>query len=144
MKIEKIIKQMLKEEEKKNMFKPRNLEGRERQYLKQIGMEPIIKLLNEEDGNSVSFQMSTPTDAYDWSMNNIFLLNKTGFNTKSLGMSSDYYDGVKKLIIDYLEQEIPEFACAVDGHITISNGELIFNLNVECIDYLSKEKSYKL
>lgn len=142
MRIEKIVKEILKEEEKKNMFKPRNLESRERQYLTQMGMNPIIELLNK-DGGYIDFLMTTSLDEYNWSVDYVYFYvgNKPESN---LGLDSNYYRGIKNLILNYLENDVSESVYSVEGQISINNGELSLTLNMEYTAYLSEEKSYKL
>jgi hypothetical protein len=124
------------------MFKPRNMDSRERQYLTQMGMDPIIELLNK-DGGYINFLMDTAPDEYNWGIQYAYFYvgNKTVSN---LSLDSNYYMGIKNLIIDYLEQEIAESVYSVEGQISINNGELCLTLSMEYEAYLSEEKSYKL
>ncbi len=66
-----IMKIIVTEEQKKKLFVPRRIDEREKEYLKLIGMEPVIQYLKDND-TSITIQMTTDRDDWNWYSHGVF------------------------------------------------------------------------
>jgi hypothetical protein len=65
------MKIIVTEEQKKKLFVPRRIDEREKEYLKLIGMEPVIQYLKDND-TSITIQITTNIDDWNWYSHGVF------------------------------------------------------------------------
>jgi hypothetical protein len=65
------MKIIVTEEQKKKLFIPRKIDEREKEYLKLIGMEPVIQYLKDND-TSITIQITTNIDDWNWYSHGVF------------------------------------------------------------------------
>jgi len=129
------MKIIVTEEQKKKLFVPRRIDEREKEFLKLIGMEPVIQYLKDND-TSISIQMSTTPGEWKWYVHNIF-------DDISGNDLNDFEKPIKDLFLS-IAQKI-ENVFEIGGIISITDKN---NLFVE-YDYLisiqnSGDKTYQL
>ena len=71
------MKIIVTEEQKKKLFVPRRIDEREKEYLKLIGMEPVIQYLKDND-TSITVQMSRDHNEWYWHVHSVFDDNTGG------------------------------------------------------------------
>jgi hypothetical protein len=71
------MKIIVTEEQKKKLFIPRKIDEREKEYLKLIGMEPVIQYLKDND-TSITVQMSRDHNEWYWHVHSVFDDNTGG------------------------------------------------------------------
>jgi len=71
------MKIIVTEEQKKKLFVPRRIDEREKEYLKLIGMEPVIQYLKDND-TSITTQMSRDHNEWYWHVHSVFDDNTGG------------------------------------------------------------------
>ena len=129
------MKIIVTEEQKKKLFVPRRIDEREKEFLKLIGMEPVIQYLKDND-TSISIQMSTTPDDWNWYVHGIF-------DDVSGNYLADFEKPIKDLFISIAENI--ENVYEIGGILSITDEN---NLFVE-YDYLislqnSGSKTYQL
>ena len=129
------MKIIVTEEQKKKLFVPRRIDEREKEYLKLIGMEPVIQYLKDND-TSISIQMSTPPDDWNWYSHGVF-------DDNSGEVLDEFEKPIKDLFISIAENI--ENVYEIGGILSITDEN---NLFVE-YDYListqnSGSKTYQL
>ena len=72
-----IMKIIVTEEQKKKLFIPRKIDEREKEFLKLIGMEPVIQYLKDND-TSITVQMSRDHNEWYWHVHSVFDDNTGG------------------------------------------------------------------
>jgi hypothetical protein len=65
------MKIIVTEEQKKKLFVPRRIDEREKEFLKLIGMEPVIQYLKDND-TSITIQITTNIDDWNWYSHGVF------------------------------------------------------------------------
>jgi len=71
------MKIIVTEEQKKKLFIPRKIDEREKEFLKLIGMEPVIQYLKDND-TSITVQMSRDHNEWYWHVHSVFDDNTGG------------------------------------------------------------------
>jgi hypothetical protein len=71
------MKIIVTEEQKKKLFVPRRIDEREKEFLKLIGMEPVIQYLKDND-TSITVQMSRDHNEWYWHVHSVFDDNTGG------------------------------------------------------------------
>ena len=71
------MKIIVTEEQKKKLFIPRKIDEREKEFLKLIGMEPVIQYLKDND-TSITIQMSRDHNEWYWHVHSVFDDNTGG------------------------------------------------------------------
>ena len=71
------MKIIVTEEQKKKLFIPRRIDEREKEFLKLIGMEPVIQYLKDND-TSITIQMSRDHNEWYWHVHSVFDDNTGG------------------------------------------------------------------
>ena len=101
------MKIKITEDQKNNLFKPHNLEGRDKQYFEQIGMIPFIELL--KDNETIEFLLTTPPDEYDWYMEYVWL------NSEDSRELDNMIPVIKKFILERVVNESSKSYHVVEG-----------------------------
>ena len=129
------MKIIVTEEQKKKLFVPRRIDEREKEFLKLIGMEPVIQYLKDND-TSISIQMSTTPDDWDWYVHGVF-------DDISGNDLNDFEKPIKDLFLSIAENI--ENVFEIGGIISITDKNNLF----VSYDYLfsvkkSGDKTYQL
>jgi len=129
------MKIIVTEEQKKKLFVPRRIDEREKEFLKLIGMEPVIQYLKDND-TSIRIQMSTTPDDWDWYVHGVF-------DDISGNDLNDFEKPIKDLFLSIAENI--ENVFEIGGIISITDKNNLF----VSYDYLfsvkkSGDKTYQL
>lgn len=132
-----IMKVIITEEQKKKLFIPRKIDERDRQYLSEIGMNPVIQYI-KDNGTAIQFDISTTPDEWDWIIHGIF-----DTNDFSKVMEVKYENPIKKLILDIADNI--DGVYHIWGNISINEkNKLFISYDYEISQLKSGDKTYQL
>jgi hypothetical protein len=130
------MKIIISENQKKKLFIPRRIDERDRQYLSEIGMNPVLQYIKDNE-TSVRFDMSTTPDEWNWYMHGVF----DGGNTHR--ELYEFETPVYKLIEGIADQIDGIFHIWGDISITEEN-KLFISFDYEVSELRNDSKTYKL
>lgn len=126
---------MITEEQKKKLFIPRKIDERDKLFLKEIGMGPVINFLIDKN-TDINFDFSTSPDQWDWYCHDISF----GFDMKSL---PEFEEPIKNIILNIAETISGVYH--IWGSISISlDNELRVSYDYEITKMENGSKVYKL
>ena len=132
------MKIIITEDQKKKLFIPRKIDERDRQFLSEIGMDPVLQYMIDNK-TEIQFDMSTLPDEWRWDVNGIF---DTSDYSKPL--YHQYEKPIKDLILNMLEEQ-EDGIFHVWGYISITEeNELFINFDYEITIMKTGSKTYKL
>jgi len=130
------MKIIISEDQKKKLFIPRRIDERDRQYLSEIGMNPVLQYIKDNE-TSVRFDMSTTPDEWNWYLRGVF----DGGNTHR--ELYEFETPVKKLIEGIANKIDGIFHIWGDIDITEEN-KLLVSFDYEVSELRNDSKTYKL
>jgi len=130
------MKIIISEDQKKKLFIPRRIDERDRQYLSEIGMNPVLQYIKDNE-TSVRFDMSTTPDEWNWYMHGVF---DGGNNHREL---YEFETPVYKLIEGIADRIDGIFHIWGDIDITEEN-KLLVSFDYEVSELRNDSKTYKL
>jgi hypothetical protein len=130
------MKIIISEDQKKKLFIPRRIDERDRQYLSEIGMNPVLQYIKDNE-TSVRFDMSTTPDEWNWYLRGVF----DGGNTHR--ELYEFETPVKKLIEGIANGIDGIFHIWGDIDITEEN-KLLVSFDYEVSELRNDSKTYKL
>lgn len=128
------MKVIITEEQKKKLFVPRDIDKRQKQYLSEIGMDPVIQYLRDND-TSIRFDMSTTPDEWRWDIHDISDDN----SSKELW---DFDGSIKSLFMNIADGI--EGIYHIWGAISVTDDKLNVMYDCEISSLRSGEKTYQL
>jgi hypothetical protein len=130
------MKIVITEEQKKKLFIPRKIDDRDKQFMTELGMDPVLQYIRDYK-TSIRFDMSTTPDEWNWFMHGIFDGSKSNYEL------NEFERPVKKLI-EGIANEI-DGIFHIWGDIVITEGnELLVSFDYEVSQLRSDSKTYKL
>jgi hypothetical protein len=121
---------------KKKLFIPRKIDDRDKQFMTELGMDPVLQYIRDYK-TSIRFDMSTTPDEWNWFMHGIFDGSKSNYEL------NEFERPVKKLI-EGIANEI-DGIFHIWGDIVITEGnELLVSFDYEVSQLRSDSKTYKL
>jgi hypothetical protein len=130
------MKIIISEDQKKKLFIPRKIDDRDKQFMTELGMDPVLQYIRDYK-TSIRFDMSTTPDEWNWFMHGIFDGSKSNYEL------NEFERPVKKLI-EGIANEI-DGIFHIWGDIVITEGnELLVSFDYEISQLRSDSKTYKL
>jgi hypothetical protein len=130
------MKIIISEDQKKKLFIPRKIDDRDKQFMTELGMDPVLQYIRDYK-TSIRFDMSTTPDEWNWFMHGIFDGSKSNYEL------NEFERPVKKLI-EGIANEI-DGIFHIWGDIVITEGnELLVSFDYEVSQLRSDSKTYKL
>ena len=130
------MKIIINEDQKKKLFVPRNIDSREKQYLIEIGMDPVIQFLKDKQ-KSIRFDISTTTDDSRWGVHDI----SDGSDAENTLWS--FEEPIYKMLLQIAESI--EGVYHIWGEISLTNeNKLTVSFDYEYSLLGRGEKTYKL
>jgi hypothetical protein len=130
------MKIIISEDQKKKLFIPRRIDERDRQYLSEIGMNPVLQYIKDNE-TSVRFDMSTTPDEWNWYLHGVFDGGKSYYEL------NEFETPVKKLIEGIANEIDGIFHIWGDISITEEN-KLFISFDYEVSELRNDSKTYKL
>jgi hypothetical protein len=127
------MKIIITEEQKKKLFVPRLIDERDKLFLKEIGMNPIIDYL-KDNGEQLDFDMITEYNDWEWE---IYVFDVNG----------EEIDEFKKPVLTLLTEIVSDYKGVfhVNGQLSINDSnELYVSFNYDFTTSDSDDKTYKL
>jgi hypothetical protein len=130
------MKIIISEDQKKKLFIPRKIDDRDKQFMTELGMDPVLQYIRDYK-TSIRFDMSTTPDEWNWFMHGIFDGSKSNYEL------NEFERPVKKLI-EGIANEI-DGIFHIWGDIVITEGnELLVSFDYEVSELRNDSKTYKL
>jgi hypothetical protein len=130
------MKIIISEDQKKKLFIPRKIDERDKQFMTELGMDPVLQYIRDYE-TSIRFDMSTTPDEWNWYMHGVF----DGGNTHR--ELYEFETPVYKLIEGIADQIDGIFH--IWGDIVITKGnELLVSFDYEVSELRNDSKTYKL
>jgi hypothetical protein len=130
------MKIIISEDQKKKLFIPRKIDDRDKQFMTELGMDPVLQYIRDYE-TSIRFDMSTTPDEWNWFMHGIFDGSKSNYEL------NEFERPVKKLIEGIANEIYGIFH--IWGDIVITKGnELLVSFDYEVSELRNDSKTYKL
>jgi hypothetical protein len=130
------MKIIISEDQKKKLFIPRKIDDRDKQFMTELGMDPVLQYIRDYE-TSIRFDMSTTPDEWNWFMHGIFDGSKANYEL------NEFERPVKKLIEGIANEIYGIFH--IWGDIVITKGnELLVSFDYEVSELRNDSKTYKL
>jgi hypothetical protein len=130
------MKIIISEDQKKKLFIPRKIDDRDKQFMTELGMDPVLQYIRDYE-TSIRFDMSTTPDEWNWFMHGIFDGSKPNYEL------NEFERPVKKLIEGIANEIYGIFH--IWGDIVITKGnELLVSFDYEVSELRNDSKTYKL
>ena len=130
------MKIIISEDQKKKLFIPRKIDERDKQFMTELGMDPVLQYIRDYE-TSIRFDMSTTPDEWNWFMHGIFDGSKSNYEL------NEFERPVKKLIEGIANEIYGIFH--IWGDIVITKGnELLVSFDYEVSELRNDSKTYKL